>query len=121
MLMRSQKSTEITKEEEVSLDDLQARLEMSEGEAQWYKDGEEHYKRIAKDEYAEHKANYPDEPDSKPDRWGLTKKQREEFRNGVYKRAMGEDVKKYPSEPNFNAEKEAMDKQMAKVAERDDK
>ena len=34
---------------------------------------------------------------------------------------MGEDVKKYPSEPNFNAEKEAMDKQMAKVAERDDK
>ena len=111
----------LTKEEEVSLDDLQARLEMSEGEAQWYKDGEEHYKRIAKDEYAEHKANYPDEPDSKPDRWGLTKKQREEFRNGVYKRAMGEDVKKYPSEPNFNAEKEAMDKQMAKVAERDDK
>jgi len=64
----------LTKEEEV---------EMSEGEAQWYKDGEEHYKRIAKDEYAEHKANYPDEP-------------------------------------NFNSEKEAMDKQIADVKKRDE-
>ena len=54
----------LTEEEEV---------EMSEGEAQWYKDGEEYYKRIAKDEYAEHKANYPDEPDFQAEKKAMDK------------------------------------------------
>ena len=38
----------------------------------------------------------------------------------MWKRAGGEDAKKYPSEPDFDSEQEAMRKQIAKVAKRDE-